>query len=50
MNTNTKPAPKDGDILLKNLRLMAYIGRTRLYEQDETAMTQLGEWVYICRN
>lgn len=41
---------KSGDILLKNLRLLAYIGRTRLYEDDETAMTQLDEWVHICRN
>lgn len=48
MNEHT--TPKSGDILLKNLRLTFFIGRNRLYEQDETAMTQLDEWVNICRN
>lgn len=43
-------SPKEGDTLLKNLRLMEYIGRNFRYEQDEYLMTHLDDWVQGCRN
>ncbi len=41
---------KDGDTLLKELRLMHTIGRNYRYEQDEHLMTHLFEYVRMERN